>query len=49
MGNMKEFPDKICSWEGCNQEDPAAAREPLLTVDPTGDILITLRECSIVG
>ena len=45
MGNMKEFPDKICSWEGCNQEDPAAAREPLSTVDPAGDY--TLRVCSI--
>ena len=35
MGSSEESPDKICSWEGCNQEDPAAEepdQEPMLTV-----------------
>ena len=35
MGSSEESPDKICSWEGCNLEDPAAAgpvQEPLSTV-----------------
>ena len=39
MGSSKESPDKICSWEGYNQEDPAAAgpvRVSPSTVDPAG-------------
>ena len=46
MESSEESLDKICSWDGCNLVDPAAAgpaREPHSTVHPAGVILTTLR------